>query len=188
MSGARWLVLVLALLFTAAACTSTPAATPGGRQALPGPVDGELALRPPAADTPTAPDFTATLTDGTPVTASELWAQRPVVLTFLSSWCTACAEQQDALSELARTYQDRVVFLGVAGEDKPDELAAYLTAHRVDYPVVIDQELTVWRDYAVREPPAVVLISRGGRLLRGWPGGLAAPALQAQLNTLVFPS
>ncbi|MCP2164068.1 TlpA family protein disulfide reductase [Goodfellowiella coeruleoviolacea] len=186
MNRAHWLVLVLTLLL-AAACTSQPPPPPGGGQTLPGPVSGDLALRPPAADAPGAPDFTAPLTDGTPVTASQLWAQRPVVFTFLSSWCTACAEQQDALSELARTHRDRVVFLGVAGADEPDELAAYLSAHHVDYPVVVDRELTVWRDYAVREPPAVVLISRDGRLLRGWPGGLAAPALQAQLNALVFP-
>ncbi|MBW4701574.1 TlpA family protein disulfide reductase [Micromonospora sp. RL09-050-HVF-A] len=109
-----------------------------------------------------------------------------MVFTFFSSWCTTCVARQDALSELARRHRDRVVFVGVAGADQADELQDYLRTHRVEYPVVVDEQQTVWRSYAVREPPAVVLVAKGGALLRGWPGGLDAAALEQRLEELVL--
>lgn len=163
---------------------SAPAA--GGAVHLPGPVPAGLALRPAPSGAPGAPAFTGTLTDGTPLTAASLWADRPVVLLFFSSWCTTCAERQDALSELARGYRDRVVFVGVASEDEPADLETYLREHRVEFPVVFDRDQTIWQSYAVREPPAVAIVAKGGALLRGWPGGLDAPTLDARLRELVI--
>ncbi|MEU1888377.1 TlpA disulfide reductase family protein [Micromonospora rifamycinica] len=186
----RRLLAPLLAVLVLAGCTAGPAAEPapalaGGAAAMPGPVPVDLALRPTPGTAPAAPAFTGALTDGTPLTAARLWADRPVVFTFFSSWCTTCAARQDALSDLARRYRDRVVFVGVAGADQPDELQDYLRTHRVEYPVVVDGDQTVWRSYAVREPPAVVLVAKGGALLRGWPGGLDAAALDQRLGELV---
>ncbi|MEV4756899.1 redoxin domain-containing protein [Micromonospora sp. NPDC049559] len=181
-------LLVAALLL--GGCSGGPPAkpepVPGGAAALPGPAPAGLALRPAPSGAPAAPVFTGTLTDGSALPVAELWAQRPVVLLFFSSWCTGCARQQSALSDLARTYRDRVVFVGVTAQDEPGELAPYLREHRVEFPVVVDADQTIWRSYAVREPPAVVIVARGGALLRGWPGGLDAPTLDARLRELVL--
>ena len=186
-------VLTMALTIGLAGCSggadrAAPAAAPpaGGAASLPGPVPVDLALRPVPAGAPAAPAVTGTLTDGTSLTVGDLWAQRPVVLTFFSSWCTTCTARQDALSELARTHRDRVVFVGVASVDEADDLQEYLRTHRVEYPVIVDDEQTIWRSYAVREPPAVAVVARGGALLRGWPGGLDAPTLDRQLRALVL--
>ncbi|MCG5449642.1 TlpA family protein disulfide reductase [Micromonospora hortensis] len=181
------LVLAAALLGGCSTPEPAPAPTPaGGAATLPGPVPADLALRPAPGTAPAAPAFTGALTDGTPFVAAELWAQRPVVLTFFNSWCTTCASSQAALGELARSYRDRVVFVGVAGADQADEVQDYLRAHRVEYPVVLDDQQTIWRSYAVREPPTVVLVAKGGALLRGWPGGLDAPTLDRRLRELVL--
>ncbi|MEV7226890.1 MULTISPECIES: TlpA disulfide reductase family protein [Polymorphospora] len=181
--------ILVAAALALGACTGgddTPDKVAGGAHTLPGPAPAGLALKPPATEAPTAPRFSATLTDGTDIDVSTLWADRPVVLTFFSSWCTICADRQDAMSELARTYQDRVVFLGVAGEDEADPLDEYLRTHKVEYPVVLDDSMNVWRAYAVREPPAVIILSKDGRLLRGWPGGIDAAALDTQLKEHVL--
>ncbi|WP_431977537.1 TlpA family protein disulfide reductase [Micromonospora haikouensis] len=187
----RRLLAPLLAVLVLAGCTARPAAEPapalaGGASTLPGPVPADLALRPPPGTAPAAPAFTGGLTDGTPLTAARLWADRPVVFIFFSSWCTTCVDRQDALSDLARRHRDRVVFVGVAGADQADELQDYLRAHRVEYPVVVDEQQTIWRSYAVREPPAVVLVAKGGALLRGWPGGLDAAALAQRLDELVL--
>ncbi|SBT44171.1 TlpA family protein disulfide reductase [Micromonospora narathiwatensis] len=188
--AAAALALVAAL--SVAACSdgapARPEPVPGGAKALPGPVPQGLALRPTPSGVPGAPAVTGPLTDGSRVAFADLWADRPVVLVFFTSWCDQCAQRQDALSELARTYRDKVVFVGVAGEDKADDLHRYLREHRVEYPVVVDDDGAIWRSYAVREPPAVVMVAKGGALLRGWPGGVDAPTLDGKLRELVLAS
>jgi peroxiredoxin len=183
-------LLVVAVLALGACSGGDPEPAPGpvagGANTLPGPVPADLALRPVPTGSPSAPTFTGTLTDGTVLPVADLWAQRPVVLLFFSSWCTTCAQRQSGLSDLARTYRDRVVFVGVSGTDEDGELAGYLAEHRVEHPVVVDRDQTIWRSYAVREPPAVVIVAKGGALLRGWPGGIDAPALATQLTDLLL--
>jgi peroxiredoxin len=182
--------LALGAVLGSAACTgdSRPAAAPvaGGAADLPGPVPTGLTLRPAPTDSPPAPVVTGTLTDGSRLAFADLWADRPVVLLFFSSWCTTCAQRQDAFSELARKHRDTVVFVGVASEDKADDLQRYLRDHRVEYPVVFDEDNAIWRSYAVREPPAVAVVAKGGALLRGWPGGVDAATLDRSLRELVL--
>jgi peroxiredoxin len=183
----RFVAALLVVTLAVAACDGGEREAPaGGVGTLPGPVPAGLALRPAPPGTPTAPVFTGTLTDGTALAAADLWAQRPVVLLFFSSWCTTCGERQDAVSELARGYRDRVVFLGVVTEDEPAELDAYLREHRAEFPVVVDADGTISRSYAVREPGAVALVAKGGALLRGWPGGLDASTLDTHIRELLL--
>ncbi|GAB3976145.1 TlpA disulfide reductase family protein [Plantactinospora veratri] len=180
-------VAVLAAGCTGDGADSEPAPpVAGGAAVLPGPVPADLTLRPAPTGLPGAPKVTGTLTDGSSLAVAELWADRPVVLTFFSSWCNTCAERQDGLGELARDLRDRVVFVGVAGEDEPDALQDYLRRHRVEYPVLVDGDQRIARAYAVREPPAVVVVAKGGTLLRGWPGGVDAATLDSMLRKLVL--
>jgi peroxiredoxin len=164
-----------------------PVASPvaGGAAAVPGPAPTDLGLRPAPTDSPPAPAVSGSLTDGSSLALADLWVDRAVVLTFVNSWCTTCAEQQDALSELARDHADRVAFVGVVGGgDDAGDVQEYLRRHGVGYPVLVDEERAIWRSYAVREPPAVVLIARGGVLLRGFPGGIDPADLAAHLAAL----
>jgi cytochrome c biogenesis protein CcmG/thiol:disulfide interchange protein DsbE len=39
----------------------------------------------------------------------------------------------------------------------------------------------------VREPPVVAVVGRGGRLNRGWPGGVDADTVHGVLDGLVSP-
>jgi hypothetical protein len=55
----------------------------------------------------------------------------------------------------------------------------------VAYPVGTDPSGEIWLQYGVDEPPLVVLVSRGGRLLRGWPGGISGNDLREQIEELV---
>jgi peroxiredoxin len=141
-----------------------------------------FSYRPVDRGAPPAPDFTLPLLDGGRVRGDALWRERPAVLVFLSSWCSTCARQQPALRELADEYGGAVAFVGIAGQDEPGALEAFVERHDVGYPVGIDASLDIWRRYAVREPPAIVLVDRGGRLLRGWPGTAGADRLAVALD------
>jgi cytochrome c biogenesis protein CcmG/thiol:disulfide interchange protein DsbE len=123
--------------------------------------------------------------DGTQVSGADLWKERPLVLFFFASWCGECPTQQADITALAEDYGDTVTFLGIAGEDEPDAVAQYLDEHEVPYAVAIDDELDSWLKYAVREPPQVVIISKGGRVARGWPGGTTRALIYETLSELV---
>jgi thiol-disulfide isomerase/thioredoxin len=157
----------------------------GGVEALPGELPTGVSYRRVDGTVPRAPALTLSLLDGHRVTGRELWRTRPVVLVFFSSWCGPCAQGQAAVDALARRYRDVVAFVGVAGQDERTAVAGYVQRHEVSYAVAVDESLDVWRRYAVREPPAVVLIGPGGRLLRGWPGPIDAGRLQRELDHLV---
>lgn len=179
---------LLALLLTVllGACTTTPLVPPpmrGGAGTLPGPLPSGVTFRPAPPEAGAAPEFTVPLTDGSKVTAAELWKDRPLVVVFFSSWCAKCDAEQGKLVELATTYKDRVTFLGVNARDTEEDLRGYLDRHQVPYPIgKDDQQQTVGRGYALAEPPLLAVIAPGGKLLKGL---TSAQAVETELKALV---
>ena len=155
----------------------------GGAADLPGTVPADVEFTPPPEAAPAAPDFTAELVDGTPVTASELWRERPAVLVFTASYCDRCREIHRAAAEAVDGHDDVVALLGIAGTDDADA-ADYAEELDLGHPLAVASE-RVWLNYAAREPGLVVLIGQGGKVLRGWPGGAPAAELEAALDGLL---
>jgi peroxiredoxin len=178
------LALAVPLLLGAAGCGGADLPRDGGRGTLPGALPSGVTFAAPTS-TAAAPPFSLKLLDGTPIVASQLWRDRPVVLFFFASWCSRCATQQDRLAPLVERYRDVVTFVGIAGQDKAPTVKPWLDTHAVTYPVAIDGTQETWRRYAVRQPPAVVLIAPGGKLERGWTAGVDADTLDGELQRVV---
>jgi thiol-disulfide isomerase/thioredoxin len=179
------LLLALAVLLPAGGCGGEDSGgdVDGGASDLPGaPPDG-VAFRDPPADAPPAPEISAELVDGTPVTASDLWDDRPVVLVFTASWCDRCADVHRRAAEVVDDHEG-VALLGVVPEDDAEGAREYAEELELGYPIAVADE-RVWLNYAVREPPAVVLVAPQGKVLRGWPGGVETPVLARSLDELV---
>jgi peroxiredoxin len=177
----RRLAVLVALLV--AGCGGS-AAHDGGRDTLPGKLPSGVTFAP-AESTAAAPPFSLSLLDGTRVDAASLWKSRPVVVFFFASYCSRCASQQQDLAPLIDDYRDVVTFVGVGGKEKTPAVRAWLDDHDVTYPVGLDATMDTWRRYAVRTPPAVILIAPGGKLERGWPGGVSKDVLADELARLV---
>jgi cytochrome c biogenesis protein CcmG/thiol:disulfide interchange protein DsbE len=174
------LALLLAALVLVAGCGGDDEAA-GGADDLPPPLPDTVSFEPANGGVP-APDFTAELVDGTEVTASDLWADRPVVLVFTASWCERCrAVHRDAARVVAE--HPGAALLGVVAEDDLDAAADYAEELDLGRPIGAASE-QAWLDYAAREPPVVVLVGPGGKVLRGWPGGVDAAVLDGQLDAL----
>ncbi|MFC0111698.1 TlpA family protein disulfide reductase [Kibdelosporangium aridum] len=109
--------------------------------------------------------------DGSTLDLSAQWENRPVVLVFFESWCELCAQQQPDITALSEEYRDTVLFVGVGHESSSEDTTKFMRGHDIDYPVGLDAGGEIWRRYRVAEPPLIALISKGGRLVRGWPGG-----------------
>ncbi|PJJ63332.1 TlpA family protein disulfide reductase [Compostimonas suwonensis] len=172
-------VAALALLLTS--CTSAPR---GGADLLPGPIPTDASFAP-APSAPPAPQFTGELLDGSSVDAADLWDGRPLILQFMTGWCTQCVEQAKDLDAVADEYGDAVSIVYVSGDDKIDSLTKFLNDNNVVFPVVDDTKLQVWRSYAVVEPPMTALIDAEGGLVRMWPGGASKAQLDDDLTKLV---
>jgi thiol-disulfide isomerase/thioredoxin len=179
------LVLALAVLFPVAGCAGEDSGgeVDGGASDLPEAPPGGVAFRDPPADAPAAPEISAELVDGTPVTASDLWEDRPVVLVFTASWCDRCADVHRRAAEVVDDHEG-VALLGVVPRDDAEAAREYAEELELGYPIAVADE-RVWLNYAVREPPAVVLVAPQGKVLRGWPGGVETPVLARSLDELV---
>lgn len=136
---------------------------------------------PGSTDAVGAPEFTGRTISGTTVRGTELWRSGPVVMVFFASWCGTCAQNQPVWNDLAARYAGRAKFVGVVPDEQVDQLTEYLATHPVSYQVISDPDKRIWRSFGVTEAPLVVLIGTGGRLLRGWPGGVSGAELDRAL-------
>ena len=175
------LAAALAALVLAAGGCGGDDETAGGAADLPPPLPETVSFEP-ATGGLAAPDFTAELVDGTEVTASDLWRDRPVVLVFTASWCERC---RGVHRDVARVVADHPRRRAARGRRRGRSRGAaeYADELDLDRPVGAASE-QVWLDYAAREPPVVVLVGPGGKVLRGWPGGVDPAVLDEQLDAL----
>ena len=177
--------LALSLVLAVCACGgSGDDGVAGGAADLPGTVPDGVAFPKPPARALTAPPFSAKLLDGTPIRAADLWAERPLVLVFTASWCEACAQTHREVAATVDEHDGAIALLGVVPEDDAEAAVEYAEKLDLGQPIAVASD-RVWLDYAAREPPVVVLISRRGKVVSGWPGGVARDVLARRLREVV---
>jgi len=175
--------LVLLAVLALAACGGDDEVA-GGAADLPGPVpDGVEFAEPPASALP-APEFSAELVDATRIRGSELWRDRPVLLVFTASYCDRCRDTHRVAAQAVDGRDGSAALLGLLGEDDEAAGAEYAEELDLGHPVGVASE-RVWLNYAAREPGLVVLVARGGEVVRGWPNGVTAAALSDALDSLI---
>ncbi len=176
-------LLLLAAALALSACGGDED-TPGGETDLPPPVPAGVVFAQPPRNALPAPDFSASLLDGVPVRAADLWRERPLVLVFTASWCGRCAAVHRDAAAAVDAHADAVALLGIVAEDDAEPARDYADELDLGHPVAAAAE-RVWLNYAAREPPVVVLVSQGGKVLRGWPGGVERATLARRLAELI---
>jgi peroxiredoxin len=149
-----------------------------------------------------APDFELEeVTDGDPVSLSDLEGADVLVVAFLSRHCPYVKHVQGALADLARDYTDRgVAFVGIASndpDDYPDDAPGSLAEQKREagfpFPYLFDATQEVAKAYRAACTPdffvfdgARQLVYRG-RMGPGRPDGPAATGeeLREVLDTLI---
>ena len=174
-------LLLLAALLALAGCGGDGEVA-GGAADLPGPVPAGIAYAQPPASALPAPDFAAELVDGTRIRGSELWADRPSLFVFTASYCERCREVHRAAAVAVDERDGAVGLLGITGADDAGA-AGYADELDLGHPLAVTAE-RVWLSYAAREPGLVVLVAKGGKVVRGWPGGAAGAQLDDALDAL----
>lgn len=129
---------------------------------------GHILASAPAPGKP-APDFTLPQLDGPPVRLADLRG-RVVVLNFWASWCIPCREETPALKAFYQQYGDRVAFYAINVAEPVDTVRAFLAEFGATYPVLLDRDKTVYRQYRVTGYPETFWIDEQGIVRIHWRG------------------
>jgi cytochrome c biogenesis protein CcmG/thiol:disulfide interchange protein DsbE len=89
---------------------------------------------------------------------------KAVLLDFWATWCGPCRAEMPIVDKIAQRYKDQgLVTIGVnAGEDA-DDVAPWIKANGVHYPIVGDNGSSQ-RSFGVDSLPTLVVISRDGKI------------------------
>jgi DNA-binding beta-propeller fold protein YncE len=94
-----------------------------------------------------------------------------VVLDFWTYCCINCIHILPDLAFLEHKYaKEPVTFIGVhsakfTNEANRETIRAAILRYEIQHPVVIDDQMKIWRAYAVRSWPTVVVIDPGGHIV-----------------------
>jgi peroxiredoxin len=111
-----------------------------------GTLTGDVGLRPGVA----APNAQLLDTKGSPVTLSDVRANRPTALVFYrGGWCPSCNYQLHELATSSAEFRRRGVALVAVSVDKPDHAVETAKEYGLDFDVLSDPELEAHRAYRV---------------------------------------
>ncbi|MCX7925798.1 MAG: thioredoxin-like domain-containing protein [Fimbriimonadales bacterium] len=119
-----------------------------------------------------APDFPEGLqwlnTDR-PLSLRELRG-KVVLLDFWTYCCINCMHILPDLKKLERKYADELVVIGVHSakfftEQETENIRQAILRYDIEHPVVNDNQMIVWQQYAVRAWPTLVLIDPSGKIV-----------------------
>lgn len=115
---------------------------------------------------------------------------RVVVLDFWTSCCVNCQHVLPVLAALeARRAGQPLVVIGVhsakfTSEEDPRHVADAVALHGITHPVVVDAEMAIWQQYAVRSWPTLVILRPDGTVAAMAPGEPDLDELDAYLQTV----
>jgi len=117
-----------------------------------------------------APDFTATLDDGSEVTLSDLRG-KVVMLQFTASWCGVCRKEMPFIeSDIWQKHKDDPNFclIGIDRDEPLETVKKFREATKVTYPLALDPGADIYVKYALRESGITrnVLIDKDGKIVK----------------------
>jgi len=111
-----------------------------------------------------APNFTLKSMNGKNLKLSEMTGN-VVLINFWASWCGPCREEMPLLNALHKKYAPLgFTVLGVNVEEQLDGARGFLSNVPVDFPILLDNENKVSKQYKVIAMPTTVVVDRDGNM------------------------
>jgi peroxiredoxin len=132
-----------------------------------------------------APGFTATTTDGKPVSLAD-FIGHPVWLTFGASWCQPCrAENPDVQATYAKFAAQGIVVVQVYMSEDAAAVADYASRVGISYSTVPDPDERLAAQYRILGIPSHFFIDAKGTLVKLRIGSLDPAAMEAAVREIM---
>ena len=139
--------------------------------------------QPPAAGD-SAPGFTATDIDGTPMSLEGLRG-KPVWLVFMATWCTGCRTEIPDIQGVVASRGDAVRVVVIYVGESRNTVSDYSKRVGNDFPEVVDQDQQISAAYGIMGVPTHYFIDAGGVVRQRHVGVLSPDAMtQAIQNAM----
>lgn len=128
-----------------------------------------------------APDFTLPALEGGSVSLDQ-FKGRPVLLYFMTTWCHDCSGM---IPEMKRRYEEyepqglKIISISVLESRKKVE--SYAKKHNIPYPILLDENGEVAKEYRVVGVPVLALIDRERRIV-AWNSKKIDQLIEKQLS------
>lgn len=131
-----------------------------------------------------APDFTLSSYLGEEISLRD-YQEQPIVLNFWASWCAPCRLEMPHLQTVSEQFNGRVAILGTNQGESVAEISAFATELGLTFPLLVDTNGLVNREYDVRALPTTIFIDRDGVVREVFTGTLNQAVLEDRINRLL---
>jgi len=111
------------------------------------------------------PDFILPLRDGESFRLADHIGRDIIILNFFTTWCKPCKEEMPELNTFAVKHRGgHVLLVGINVDEKPAVVDSYLAKLKLAFPVGIDTNALIAKQYGVQSYPTTVMIGIDGRV------------------------
>ena len=139
--------------------------------------------QPPAARD-SAPGFTATDIDGTPISLEGLRG-KPVWLVFMATWCTGCRTEIPDIQGVVASRGDAVRVVVIYVGENRNTVSDYSKRVGNDFPEVVDQDQQISAAYGIMGVPTHYFIDAGGVVRQRHVGVLSPDAMTQAIQNVM---
>lgn len=131
-----------------------------------------------------APDFTLTSTTGDTIALSD-FRGKPLVLNFWASWCPPCRSEIPHFQRSSVKYEGQAAILGIDQGEPLPVVADFGAAFGVTYPLLLDSDNSVNRQYAVTALPSTIFVDGKGVVREVYTGIVNLAVLEDRIEKLL---
>lgn len=111
-----------------------------------------------------SPNFTLKDLSGNEVSLSS-YRGKVILINFWATWCKPCKDEMPSLNSLFNRFKNKgFVILGISIDRSKKPVQKFLDKIPVDFPILLDSDITVAKTYKVFAYPSTFLIDRDGVL------------------------
>lgn len=120
-----------------------------------------------------APDFTASLADGTTFTLSEQQG-KVILLNFWATWCGPCVREMPAFERLYLEYGEDAAILAVNCLEDTGTVDAFISENEYTFPIAYDTDGSINMRYPTQGIPYTLVIDKEGVIQKIYVGAADA--------------